>query len=174
MKKHLYAFVWCLCATFTGWAQPQYSLPHGLYNQDVLEIGITPMNNDTEVRYTTDGSIPTPNSLLYTAPLSLKETTLLRAVEVKDGELMSPVTTASYIFMESVMNQSNTPEGYPTECGKYTDMAGRAIADYEMDPEMTNDKVLRPKIMEGLYDLPILSIVTDKDNLWAETIFKIQ
>ena len=167
MKKHLYAFVWCLCATFTGWAQPQYSLPHGLYNQDVLEIGITPMNNDTEVRYTTDGSIPTPNSLLYTAPLILKKTTLLRAVEVKDGELMSPVTTASYIFMESVMNQSNTPEGYPTEWGKYTDLAGRAIADYEMDPEMTNDKVLRPKIMEGLYDLPILSIVTDKDNLFS-------
>ena len=36
-----------------------------------------------------------------------------------------------------------------------------------MDPEMTGDPALREKIMQGLYTLPILSIVSDKDNFFS-------
>ena len=61
----------------------------------------------------------------------------------------------------SVLNQTNDPEGYPSTWGRYTQFKGTAIADYEMDPEMTNDPMLRPKIIEGLKQLPILSVVSD-------------
>lgn len=166
-RMRFYTIFLIQLVVFVGWAQPKFSQPHGLYNQQRLDVEIIPSNNDTEVRFTIDGSAPTANSQLYSTSLVLERTTLLRAVEVKDGELMTPITTASYIFLESVMNQPNNPEGYPSEWGKYTDMNGMSIADYEMDPEMTNDEILRPKIIQGLYDLPILSIVTDKDNLFS-------
>ena len=148
-------------------AQPKFSEPHGLYDVTSLTIGITPTDATAEVRYTTDGSEPTAQSSLYTEPLQLTRTTLLRAVEVKNGVVTSASSTASYIFIASVLNQSNNPEGYPSTWGRYTQFEGTAIADYEMDPEMTNDPVLRPKIIEGLKSLPVLSIVTDKDNLFS-------
>lgn len=148
-------------------AQVQFNQPHGLYEQKSLTVEMTGTNAGMEIRYTTDGSVPTAQSKLYTGPLTLTETTLLRAVEMTADTMVLPATTASYIFMESVLNQPNNPKGYPTEWGEYTQFSGRAIADYEMDPEMTGDAELRPKIMQGLRELPILSLVTDKDNLFS-------
>ena len=153
-------------AATAAMAQPKFSLPHGLYDEGSVNVSITPSDANAEVYYTTDGSTPTTGSTRYTAPLTLDKTTLLRAIEVV-GENSSIVTTASYIFINSVLSQPNNPEGYPTEWGKYTQFPGNAKADYEMDPEMTNDPILRQKIIEGLRQLPILSVVTDKDNLFS-------
>ena len=153
--------------TWAVTAQPRFDLPHGLYDEASLTVGITPQGADSEIRYTTDGSEPTAQSTLYTEPLLLTSTTLLRAVEVKNGSVVSPVTTATYIFVNSVLNQPNNPEGYPAKWGKYSQITGTAVADYEMDPEMTGDSELRPKIIEGLWQLPILSLVSDKDNFFS-------
>ena len=165
MKRKLFITMAVLAAT-AAMAQPKFSQPHGLYDESSLNVTITPQDATAEVYYTTDGSTPTSESNRYTAPLTLDKTTLLRAIEVKDGE-SSAIATASYILVSSVLNQPNNPVGYPTEWGKYSQISGTAIADYEMDPEMTNDPVLRPKIIEGLKQLPILSVVTDKDNLFS-------
>ena len=147
-------------------AQPRFDKPHGLYDVETLQVSIT-SEQDAEIRYTLDGSTPTPQSTLYTGPLQLSQTTIVRAAEVRGDSLCSPVATASYIFINSVLSQSNTPEGYPDTWGNYTQTWGTAIADYEMDPEMTRDKKLAPKIAQGLKDLPILSIVSDKDNFFS-------
>ena len=165
MKRKLFITMAVLAAT-AAMAQPKFSLPHGLYDESSLNVTITPQDATAEVYYTTDGSAPTTESNRYTTPLTLDKTTMLRAIEVKGGE-SSAITTASYILVSSVLSQPNNPVGYPTEWGKYSQISGTAIADYEMDPEMTNDPVLRPKIIEGLKQLPILSVVTDKDNLFS-------
>lgn len=167
MSKRIYAFfVFALVIAQVSWGQVRFDQPHGLYEVDELTVTIASSEEGMEIRYTTDGTVPTMESPQYTAPLKLTGTTLLRAGEVRGDTVTMPVTTASYIFMNSVLSQPNNPEGYPTEWGKYTQFSGRAIADYEMDPEMTEDAVLRPKIMQGLRQLPILSIVTDKENLF--------
>ena len=153
--------------TWAATAQPRFDLPHGLYDEASLTVGITPQGADSEIRYTTDGSEPTAQSTLYTEPLLLTSTTLLRAVEAKNGSVVSPVATATYIFVNSVLNQPNNPEGYPAKWGKYSQITGTAVADYEMDPEMTGDSELRPKIIEGLWQLPILSLVSDKENFFS-------
>ena len=165
MRRHLLAYMTVLAATAVM-AQPKFSLPHGLYDENSIHVTITPTDASAVVYYTTDGSTPTSGSTRYASPLTLSKTTLLRAIEVIDGKA-SAITTASYIFINSVLSQPNNPEGYPAEWGKYAQINGRAIADYEMDPEMTNDPVLRPKIIEGLKQIPILSVVTDKDNLFS-------
>lgn len=166
MKLKTITLLLAAAAVLPALAQPKFDKKHGLYEQESLVVTITPKDAAAEVRYTTDGSFPTAESTLYTAPLTLTKTTLLRAVEVKEGAV-SAITTASYIFVNSVLSQPNDPEGYPATWGHYTEVSGDAIADYEMDPEMTGDATLRPKIIQGLKDLPILSIVTDKDNFFS-------
>jgi len=148
-------------------AQPQFSKPHGLYDGGSLTVAISG-DAAAKIFYTTDGSTPTTASAKYTAPLTIQKTTILRAIE-QIGDSLSPVGTASYIFVNSVLNQSNNPAGYPAEWGYYTDVNRweRAIADYEMDQEMTSNPTLRPKIIEGLKQLPILSIASDKDNFFS-------
>ena len=169
MKKRItHILLLCLIA-LSSVAQPQFSLPHGLYDGGSLTVAMTG-DAAAKIFYTIDGSTPTTASTKYTSPLTIQKTTILRAIE-QIGDSLSPVGTASYIFINSVLSQPNNPAGYPAEWGAYTQKdfkyLGNAIADYEMDPEMTNDAKLRPKIIEGLKQLPILSIVTDKDNLFS-------
>ena len=166
MKRLNHILLLCLVAV-SGVAQPQFSKPHGLYDGGSLTVAISG-DAAAKIFYTTDGSTPTTASAKYTAPLTIQKTTILRAIE-QIGDSLSPVGTASYIFVNSVLNQSNNPTGYPAEWGYYTDVNRweRAIADYEMDQEMTSNPTLRPKIIEGLKQLPILSIVSDKDNFFS-------
>lgn len=165
MKK-LYLLIFLLCVALFINAQPRFSLPHGIYDSSIT-IAISHDDPSADVYYTTDGSTPSYLSNRYTSPLSLSQTTILRAVLVKNNENVSPITTASYLFLSSFLSQPNNPEGYPDKWGKYTQRSGTAIADYEMDPEMTGDPALRDKITQGLYTLPILSIVSDKDNFFS-------
>ena len=148
-------------------AQPKFSQPHGLYDASSLTVAVTGSDAEATIHYTTDGSAPTAASPVYTSPLTISKTTLLRAAEVKADTLCTTITTATYLFTRSVLSQSNTPAGYPELWGAYTDIWGTAVADYEMDPEMTNDPELRTKIAKGLKSLPILSIVSDKDNFFS-------
>ena len=50
----------------------------------------------TEIHYTTDGSAPSSESTLYSAALTLSETTTVKAVAVKDG-VLSAVTTKVFV-----------------------------------------------------------------------------
>ena len=85
----------------TAAAQPKFSQPHGLYDGGTLVVNIT-SDSGADIHYTTDGSTPTAASRLYSTPLTVTRTTILRAVEVV-GDSISPVATASYIFVHSVL-----------------------------------------------------------------------
>ena len=119
------------------------------------------------VRYTLDSSTPTTSSPEYAEPLTINGNTIVRAAAFAGELRMTDITTSSYLFTDDILNQSNAPEGYPSKWGKYTQISGTAIADYGMDTVMTKDAALAPIIREGLQSLPVLSIVTDKENLFS-------
>ena len=147
-----------------------FSQPHGFCEAPFsLTIDVTgnALPEGAVIRYTLDGSVPTLTSKVYTQPLDISTTTILRAAAFSSIARLTTITTATWIFAEAVLKQSDHPEGYPEEWGKYSQINGTAKADYGMDPEMTNDPVLAPKIIEGLKSLPVLSIVTDKNNLFS-------
>ena len=160
----------CLLSVVCGLlsAQPVFNKPHGLY-QDPIMLTITAGTSNSRIYYTTDGSEPTRESTLYQRPFLINSTTILRAAEFRADTLYSTITTCSYIYPKSVLSQSKNPAGYPSQWGPYASLSGRAPADYEIDPELTRDPVFAQKIVDGLYSLPVLSLVTDKDNLFNTT-----
>jgi len=148
---------------------PVFSHKHGFYKTP-FEIEIISNLSDVQIYYTTDGSMPgKENGTLYHSPLSVNTTTILRAIVLKSDSLMSKVATATYLFLKDVIKQPNNPPGYPSEWGPYTDIPGTAIADYGMDPEITRDPRYAEIMEESLLSLPILSIVTDKGNLFSKS-----
>ncbi len=146
-------------------AQIVFNKPHGLYSSPFY-LAIMGAGSGSKVYYTTDGSVPTKNSTLYQKAFLVNSTTIVRAAEFRADTLYSTVITSSYIYPKSVLSQPNNPKGYPTQWGNYTNMSGKAPADYEMDPELTSDPVFAQKIIDGLYSLPVLSLVTDKGNFF--------
>lgn len=77
---------------------PFVETPDGVYN-DVDQVNVV-LSGEGQIYYTLDGSAPTLNSRVYTAPLVLTETTVVRAMSVCDGKLPSKVITVSYIINE--------------------------------------------------------------------------
>ena len=79
-------------------ATPVVETPDGVFNNvGSIEVTISGAN----VRYTTDGSIPTARSTAYTGPITLTGTTVIRAVSFQEGGAPSDVVTASYIINEN-------------------------------------------------------------------------
>jgi len=52
------------------------------------------------IHYTTDGSLPTEKSPVYTGPITVTETCVVRAISIEDGALPSRALTLSYIINE--------------------------------------------------------------------------
>ncbi len=146
------------------------SQKHGFYDKS-FKLEITDTDNlatdGAKIRYTLDGSVPTADSKEYTSPITISKTTVVRTAVVGADGLQSKIATATYLFLDDILKQSDTPEGYPSQWGAFTDISGIAPADYGMDQEMTSNPTLAKKIKEGLLSIPVLSIVTDKGNLFS-------
>jgi len=78
---------------------PILETPDGVYN-DVKSVDVV-LSGPGEIRYTTDGSLPTADSRLYSGPISLTATTVIRAAAFEDGKLPSDVITAAYVINEN-------------------------------------------------------------------------
>ena len=169
MKRTIFQTFFLLSVVVAEAQTLSFSQPHGFYDEAfTTEIKCdTLLPDEVAIRYTLDGSEPTASSAAYTQPLRVDGNTILRAAAIADTGRVSPIASATYLFLDDVLHQSNIPEGYPMEWGDYTEQWGAAIADYEMDAEMTSNPVLAEKIRQGFLSLPVLSIVTDKDNLFS-------
>ena len=76
-------------------SKPVFSPPGGTYDTAV-EVGITTVTLGTTILYTTDGSDPNSNSLVYSGPIHVAQTTTLKAKAYRSGMQDSAIATASY------------------------------------------------------------------------------
>lgn len=107
-------------ANRTGYRQisaaPSSETDPGVYTADV---GFTvPLYAEGTIYYTLDGSDPDQRSQVYSGPIQIDETTVLRAAAQEEGKMLSSIYTATFIIQ---------------------------------DP----------------HSLPVVSLVTDPDNLWG-------
>lgn len=76
---------------------PSFKPPPGSYDSEQY-INIKPETDDSYVRYTTDGSEPSPFADLFTEPFKLTEDTVIKAKAYRTGWETSSTSEASYIF----------------------------------------------------------------------------
>lgn len=81
---------------------PQCSPEPGVYeNSGPLQIELT-AEKGAQIFYTTDGSLPTENATLYTGPIPLEETAVIRAVALEEDAWLSPAATCSFMLNENL------------------------------------------------------------------------
>lgn len=85
-------------------AAPEFS-PFGGFHSSALSVSLL---NDFggEVRFTTDGSEPGPGSPLYSTPIPLISTTLLRARIFETNKIPGPVVTHSYFINQNAVEKA--------------------------------------------------------------------
>lgn len=144
-----------------------FSRPRGFY-ETPFTLELSTETPAAMIYYTLDGSEPDEtHGLVYTAPIPIERTSLVRAMAVKPGLLPAPSTTHSYIFLDNVLAQPPDPPGFPPVWGVYGRDYDRyrkgepVPADYEMDPEIVNHPVYGPQLKAGLAAIPSISLVTD-------------
>lgn len=78
---------------------PTFSVAGGFYDnsQNVTLSGA----NGAKIYYTTDGSYPTIHAKRYQEPITIDETTMVRAISVEDGKFPSQGVTHTYFINES-------------------------------------------------------------------------
>lgn len=75
---------------------PSFSLETGFYSGSVT-VGLS-AKGGAEIRYETGGSVPTASSALYSSPISLDTSTVIRAIAIESGKQASDVVTNTYLF----------------------------------------------------------------------------
>ena len=143
-------------------ADTKVSVDHGFFT-DPITVALMTSTIGATIRFTTNGSTPTAtNGTVYTAPLEISKTTVLRATAFKEGFKPSDVDTQTYLFLADVLTQSpneQAPPGFPTGVN------GQDL-DYGMDPTVVNSATYGPQMIAALKAIPSFSIVTDLPNLF--------
>ena len=84
-------------------ATPTFTPSPGFYTSPVT-VSISSETANASIYYTTDGTVPTTSSTLYTTPISLNQTTTVKAIATAAGYTNSPAATATYTFPVTVSN----------------------------------------------------------------------
>lgn len=86
----------------TNVATPIFSIAGGSYD-DVQSVTISCETEDATIYYTTDGTVPSSNSMVYSNAITISETTTLKAIAIKDDEC-SAIASATYDLPTAVAN----------------------------------------------------------------------
>lgn len=150
---------------------PEFDTKHGFFEAP-FNLTITNPLVGAKTYYTTNGSTPTKsNGTLYQGAINITTTSVVRTISVFEGsgeDIISPVATQTYLFLDDVIKQNNSPEDYPSRWGPYTAISGFANADYEMDPVVMNDPGKAAEVKQALLELPTISLVTDIPNFFSD------
>jgi hypothetical protein len=146
-----------------------FSHKRGFYDTQFL-LTLSTRTEGAEIRYTTDGSLPTiTHGNIYSTPILINKTSTVRAVAVKPGFLDSDVETRTYIFVSDVIYQS--PNGEAPGPGWPTVQVNDQVFNYGMDPDIvTSDPRYVGIVDDALLAIPTFSFVTDLENLFDPSI----
>ena len=145
------------------------SVDRGFYESS-FPLTLTTAQPNAQIRYTTDGSVPDASSTLYTSPVEISTTTVVRAAAFADMFLPSETTTLSYIFVRDVLQQPAAIPGFPN--GKLRPSATNwdsVPLDMEMDPEVVSD--YSSEIAGSMTAIPTMTITASVDDIFGNNGF---
>ena len=145
-------------------ANPEFSVERGFFPTG-FNLSITSITEGAEIRYTLDGSSPSPtHGTIYSNSISISSTTILCAGTYKSGYTPDKIITHTYIFIDDVITQS--PNGETPGPTWPSTPINNQVFDYGMDPDVVNDAEYSDLIDDALLSIPSFSLVTDADNLF--------
>ncbi len=144
-------------------AAPTFSVEHG-WKTSSFPLTLTTTTPGAQIRYTTDGSMPTASSTLYSSPITVNTTRTIRAAAFKSGFEPSRAETATYLFMSNVLTQQ--PTGQVPGPGWAASGVNGQDMDYGMDPDIVNHGTYGPLVDDALLDISSVSVVMDLDDLF--------
>jgi len=150
---------------FTTVEDTAFSVDRGFYDEP-FNLDISTKTEGATIRYTLDGSEPTDRQgLVYSGPLRISGTTVVRAFAYKQGMRSTNVDTQTYLFIEDIIRQSRSeaPLDFPT-----SNVNGQSLV-YGMDQSVVNDPTWGPQLEEALKQVPTMSIVIDSASLFDRT-----
>ncbi len=148
------------------------------FHDESFVLALATPTPGASVYYTFNGSVPGPSNpaaVLYTSPIPITRTTVVRAGAVRDGYGASSIITATYIFLDDVVNQTINPQNpasNPFGLSYPAIWQANAPADFNMDPRVVNqwgdDNLANDDfgIRESLQSIRTMSIVLDHNHLW--------
>jgi hypothetical protein len=141
---------------FIGYvADTKFSHDRGFYDTN-FALTITCATPGATIRYTTNGTAPSEtNGLVYSAPIPITRTTVLRAGAFKAGYQPSDLDAQTYIFLSDVFAQ--TGAGLPSNWGN----------DWRMDPRVVTNAAYRADITNDMKSLPVVSLALDPQQFWG-------
>jgi hypothetical protein len=104
-------------------ATPAFSPAGGTYTGSVT-VTISDATSGAPIYYTTNGSTPTTASSVYSGPITLTQTTTLKAMAATSGMANSAVASGSYTIQQPVATPAFSPAG-----GTYTSSVTVTISD---------------------------------------------
>ena len=133
---------------YTEISSVNFSAPAGFY-ENSFQLELFTSDTATRIHFTLDGSDPNPKSPVYTGPILIGS---------RRGE------PNKYSAIESVAADWNRPK---TEVAKAVIVRAAAINERTgMSSEITTQTYFVGEEFEGKYTLPVLSLVTDAQNLF--------
>jgi autotransporter-associated beta strand protein len=128
-----------------------------------FELTITPDDPAALVYYTLDGSEPSvAGGTLYTAPVAVTNTTVVRALAFLEGALpQRAIATHTYLFLDGVLAQTARPEGYPADWNGFT------YTSYAISPQVAAQPGYAEALRAALRALPVLSLAAPVDELFG-------
>jgi len=142
-----------------------FSVDRGLYDEP-FSLVISTDTPEAVILYTLDGSEPEvtdfshPTGIVYDGPILIDRSTCVRALAYVPGWMPSNVDAQTYLFLNDVIRQPDSPPGFPSRWGS-------TQADYEMDPEVVDDPRYQDQITQSLRSLPSMSLVMDTDDMFG-------
>ena len=131
-----------------------------------FSVTLTTAQAGGEIRFTTDGSEPTATTgTVYTSPVAVSTTTVLRAATFAPGFLPSATSTYSYVFLGDVINQPATIPGFPNGRMRPTGNAGSVPLDMAMDPDVVS--AYSSEILDSMKAIPTLSMTASVDDIFG-------
>ncbi|MGB0645505.1 MAG: chitobiase/beta-hexosaminidase C-terminal domain-containing protein, partial [Akkermansiaceae bacterium] len=122
-------------------ADTVFTKKRGFY-EGFFVTGISTQTDDASIRYTLNGTKPTPETgIIYDGPFLIASSTIVRAMAYKEGMVPTNVDAQSYLFTGDIINQS------------------------EMNPEIANSLTYRDELREALKGLPVVSLSFEQDTV---------
>jgi hypothetical protein len=153
-----------------------FSVDRGFFDAP-FQVAITTDAPLASIRYTTDGSMPTSSTgTVYSGPINITTTTILRAIAYQAGLTSSNVDTQTYIFLADVIGQNasdapasatwghDKPADADTSSGYNLDPDD---VDWDMDPDVVTPNMAT--IINDLKSIPSVSLVMNWTDLFGGT-----